>query len=129
MLLLSTAAFAQTRDVKVTGAGVQKCTEWQQWKEAKNGEARALVIEWVRGFMSGHNFYARVGNQPAGSVVADAKVLVPLLDAYCQKNPDHPIFTAVLEITQSLGGARFDVAPAKPAPRKSEPDKKGERES
>lgn len=126
---------AEARDVKLSGMGVRKCSEWQQWKEANNGEARATALEWAQGFIAGHNIYARSGNEPASSVVADSKVLVPLLDAYCQKHPDERLFQGVVGITQSLGGAKVNMepkspaAPSSPMPMNPRPSKKGEQES
>ena len=121
-------ALAQTRDAKIGGMGIRKCTEWQQWKETKNNENRAMAIEWAQGFISGHNIFARKGSEAASSVVADVKVLIPLLDAYCQKNPGDRLISGVAEITQSRGGARFDLAPkvtpAPPAPN-PRPENKG----
>jgi hypothetical protein len=108
-LLHSSPVFA--RDVKLSGMGIRKCAEWQQWKEDKQGEPRAMALEWTQGFIAGHNVYARSGTEAAASVVADTKVLIPLLDNYCQKNPDSRIFSAVIEITQSLGGAKVNLSP------------------
>lgn len=132
-IALSIAFPAAARDVKVSGMGVRKCSEWQQWKESRNGDARALALEWAQGFISGHNVYARMGSEESGSVVADTKVLVPLFDAYCQKYPDNRLLTAVVEITQSLGGVKINIAPKPPAAPPSQPAKpapgKGEVES
>jgi hypothetical protein len=119
------------RDVKLAGMGVRKCSEWMQWKEARNGEARATALEWAQGFIAGHNVYAR----STSSVVADTKVLVPLLDAYCQKNPENRLFLGVIEINQSLGGAKVNMAPgapdtpAMPMPKAPQPGKPGEQAS
>ena len=127
-------AFAQTKDVKLSGIGVRKCSEWQKWKDDRNGEARATTLEWAQGFIAAHNIYARSGTGPASSVVADTKVLVPLLDAFCQKNPESRLFQGVIEITASLGGAKINLAPkaatpSAPMPSAPVPEKKGERES
>lgn len=122
-------ADAWGRDVKVSGMGIRKCSDWNQWKDDKNGEARAMTIEWANGFFAGHNVYAPKGYEQATSVVADAKVLVPLLDAYCQKNPDNRILNGVIEIAQSLGGARINFSSKPPAPSAPRPDAKKERES
>ena len=119
------------RDAKLAGMGVRKCSEWMQWKEARNGEARATALEWAQGFIAGHNVYAR----NASSVVANTNVLVPLLDAYCQKNPENRLFLGVIEINQSLGGAKVNAspnapsAPAMPMPKAPRSDQKGEQES
>lgn len=131
LFVLADAALAQTatRDVKVAGMGLRKCSEWQQWKDGKNGEARALALEWAEGFISGHNVYARRGNEPMSSVVADTKVLIPLLDSYCQKSPENRILNGVIEITQSLGGARINLSPRPVVPQGSSPQKKHEQES
>jgi hypothetical protein len=120
---------ALARDVKLSGMGIRKCAEWQQWKEEKQGEPRAMALEWTQGFIAGHNVYARSGAEAAASVVADTKVLIPLLDSYCQKNPDSRIFSAVIEITQSLGGAKVNVAPKAAPAQPPRPSNKKEFES
>lgn len=128
-LTLSLAIFgsaqAETRDARIAGMGIRKCTEWQQWKEAKNSEARAMTLEWVQGFIAGHNIFARKGAEAASSVVADVKVLLPLLDAYCLRNPGDRLVSAVVEITQSLGGVKVDLAPKAPPPPNPRPENKG----
>lgn len=123
---------AVARDIRVSGMGVRKCAEWQQWKEEKKGELRAMTLEWAQGFIAGHNVYARIGTEPANSVVVDTKVLVPLLDSYCQKNPESRILSSVIEITQSLGGAKINLTPKAPSPPNSpvpRKENKGELES
>ena len=115
MLLLALPAGsvqAQSKDVKLTGMGIRKCSEWLQWKESRNAESRAMVLEWAQGFISGHNVYARAGS--ASPVVASVNVLIPLLDAYCQKNSEERILAGVIEITQNLGGAKVNLAPKAP---------------
>jgi hypothetical protein len=101
-----------TTEVKISGMGIRKCAEWEQWKEAKNGEARALTLEWAQGFIAGHNVYIRSGASP---VIADSKVLLPLIDSYCGKNPETPILSVIIQITQSLGGTKILVQPKAPA--------------
>jgi hypothetical protein len=132
--VLAPGVEAQTRDAKLSGAGVRKCSDWQQWKTAGNGEARATALEWAQGFIAAHNVYARSGTSAASSVVADSKVLAPLFDAYCQKNTESRLFLGVVAIIQSLGGAKVNVAPdssaAPPEPMPSLPkdNKKSERQ-
>lgn len=122
-------AQAQSRDVKLSGMGIRKCSEWQQWKAAGNTESRAMALEWAQGFIAGHNVYARTGTAAASPVVASVSVLVPLLDSYCQKNPEERILSGVIEITQSLGGAKVNVAPkAAPVPN-PRPENKGRLDS
>jgi hypothetical protein len=134
MLLLALTpdgAQAQSRDVKLSGMGIRKCSEWQQWKEAGNAESRALVLEWTQGFIAAHNVYARTGTTAASPVVASVSVLIPLLDSYCQKNPGERILSGVIEITTSLGGAKVNVTPkTTPAPAPNpRPDNKGRLDS
>jgi hypothetical protein len=120
---------AQSRDVKLSGMGIRKCSDWQQWKEAGNAESRALALEWTQGFIAGHNVYARTGTTAASPVVASVSVLIPLLDSYCQKNPGERILSGVIEITTSLGGAKVNIAPkAAPAPN-PRPENKGRLDS
>jgi hypothetical protein len=133
MLLLaatSGSALAQSRDVKLSGMGIRKCSQWQQWKETRNAESRAMVLEWAQGFIAGHNVYARTGT--ASPVVASVSVLIPLLDGYCQKNPDERIFAGVIEITQNLGGAKVNLRPKATTPPplpNSQPAQKGKLDS
>ena len=98
-------------DIRISGMGIRKCSEWLNWKDTNQGEARATALEWAQGFIAGHNIYARSGRNTAPSVVADNKILVTLLDTYCQKNPDARIFNGIVEITQNLGGTRLNIAP------------------
>ena len=112
--LAAPGAGAQQRDVRVSGLGIRKCAEWQQWKQQNNGEVRAMALEWATGFIAGHNVYGRNGNEPANSVVAESTVLATLLDSYCQKHPDNRILSGVIDINQSLGGVKTQVAPKKP---------------
>lgn len=129
LLVSSGSEPALAREVKMSGMGIRKCSEWQRWKDERVGEARAMAVEWAQGFIAGHNVYARGGSEVANSVVADTKVLVPLLDNYCQKNPESRILSGVLEITQSLGGARVNLTPKGVSPQIIRPDPKTGRES
>lgn len=127
LALPSGGAQAQSKDVKLSGMGIRKCGEWLQWKDSRNAESRAMVLEWAQGFISGHNVYARTGS--ASPVVASVSVLIPLLDAYCQKNPEERILAGVIEITQNLGGAKINLAPKVPAPPNPRPEQKGRLDS
>ena len=128
-LLAPTLASAQgqSREVKLSGMGVRKCSDWQQWKESRNNESRAMALEWAQGFIAGHNVYARSGT--ASPVVANVSVLIPLLDSYCQKNPGERILVGVVEITKGLGGSKVDLSPKAPARDNPEPEQKGKQES
>lgn len=120
---------ALSRDVKLSGMGIRKCSEWQQWKASGNAESRAMALEWAQGFIAGHNVYARTGTTTASPVVASVSVLIPLLDSYCQKNPEDRILSGVVEITTSLGGAKVKLAPkAAPTPN-PQPETKGRLDS
>lgn len=123
------AALAQSKDVKISGMGIRTCGEWQQWKEARNAESRAMVLEWALGFIAGHNVYARTGGSMASPVVASVSVLIPLLDAYCQKNPQERILSGVIEITQGLGGTRITVSPKVAPPPDPPPEKRSRLDS
>lgn len=122
-------ADAAAADIRLSGLGVRKCGEWTAWKAGNNGEARATALAWAQGFISGHNVYARLGRDNAPSVMADDRILVTLLDSYCEKTPEARIFSGVIEITQSLGGVRLNLAPKAPAETTPKPDAKGPRES
>ncbi len=126
-LLAPTLAAAQSREVKLSGMGVRKCSEWQQWKESRNNESRAMALEWAQGFIAGHNVYARSGT--ASPVVANVSVLIPLLDSYCQKNPGERILIGVVEITKGLGGSKVDLTPKVPPRSNPQPEQKGKLDS
>jgi hypothetical protein len=134
-LCIPLAADAQTpaqgqvtsRDIRVSGVGKSRCSEWNAWKEGQKGQERATALEWAQGFIAGHNVYARVNNLPPNSVVADNRILIPLLDTYCQQYPDSLLLNGMIEIIKNLGGVGINVtpkAPARPAPAPA-PDKKG----
>lgn len=65
----------------------------------------------------------------APSVVADTKILVTLIDSYCQRNPTQRIVNGIIEINQSLGGAKVDMMPKTTQPTPPRPDDKTARES
>ena len=117
-MLLAFSFFATepvlAKDAKVSGLGIQTCSTWTTWKVAKNGEARAMAIEWAHGFIAGHNIYGAALNEAQSSVVVDSKVLIALLDSFCEKYPQQRILSAVADIVQSLGGARINAAPKTP---------------
>ena len=127
------ALAAESKEVKLSGMGIRKCSEWQHWKETRNNESRAMALEWAQGFISGHNVYARTGGTAASAVVANVTVLIPLLDSYCQKNPGERILAGVVEITKGLGGTKIDLTPKTPTPplpsTPPRPDTKGRQES
>jgi hypothetical protein len=129
LVLPLAAALAQAKDVKISGMGIRTCGEWQQWKEARNAESRAMVLEWALGFIAGHNVYARTGGTMASPVVASVSVLIPLLDAYCLKNPQERILSGVIEITQGMGGARITVSPKVAPPPNPSPEKRSQHDS
>lgn len=112
LLLVAPPGFA--KDIKATGIGVQTCTAWTSWKTAKNGELRAMAIEWSFGLIAGHNIYSSAAGETSGSVVVDSKVLTALLDSFCEKYPEQRILNAVADIIQSLGGTKINVAPKNP---------------
>lgn len=101
------------KDVKISGAGVRKCAEWNSWKVEKNGEARVVAVEWTLGFIAGHNVYSR-GDSTQSLVNPNAKTVASLLDTYCQKRPDDRLFFGALDIVRSLGGARVDPSQTRP---------------
>jgi hypothetical protein len=108
---LLTASSVHARDIKATGIGVQACSNWNAWKAAKNGELRAMALEWSFGMIAGHNVYSPTTSENPASVVVDSKVLTALLDSFCEKYPEQRLLSAVLDIVQSLGGAKMSAAP------------------
>ena len=112
ILLASPFALAAdefSRDVKVTGMGVSRCSDWTHWQESKNLEAQAMVIEWARGFISGHNVYSMPGPNASKSIIADPAALRTLIDNQCRRDPhSHLVFT-VAHVIRSLGGIGAEI--------------------
>lgn len=128
-ILTFSGSFAQGKDIKISGMGIRKCSEWNQWKVAKSGEARAMTLEWAQGLISGHNLYSQAGKESSSAIVINSNLLVSLLDTYCEKNPEQRIFLGISDTIQNLGGAKLNLAP-KPANQEgSTTDRKVERES
>lgn len=127
LLLTAVSSQIPAREIKISGLGTRTCSDWTSWKDDKNGELRAMTLEWAQGFITAHNLYGRSGTAPASSVVANANVLIPLLDSYCQKNPTARILNGMIEITQSLGGVKATIAP-KPSGQMLMPKKDGKTE-
>lgn len=100
---------AADREIKVSGVGVRKCAEWNRWKESRNGEARALMVDWTQGFLAGHNVFARLGWQGAAAVTASSGVILAMLDARCQASPDARLLEVVVQLAGGLGGARVEL--------------------
>lgn len=111
------------KDIRISGLGARPCSEWQQWKEAQNGEARVMAIEWAHGFIAGHNVYSATLKDQSNAITADAKVITTLLDSHCQKHPESRILAGLMDIIQSLGGAKVNLTPKAP-PKQSAPDAK-----
>jgi hypothetical protein len=98
------------KEAKIGGVGARKCTEWNDWKSQKNGEARAVGVEWARGFIAGHNLYQRA-EASASQVSPDATTVATLIDNYCEKLVDQPLFYAVIDMVKRLGGASVNLVP------------------
>lgn len=110
-LTLLTSATTAAREIDIEGIGIRKCSEWNSWKEEKNGEARAMAIQWAQGFLAGHNVYTSEVKGAPGPVPSKAAVLIPLMDSYCDSLPQTPIVAALINITKNLGGSRMTVLP------------------
>jgi hypothetical protein len=98
------------KDARVSGVGVRKCTEWNEWKEQKKGEPRAVAVEWALGFVAGHNVYTRAETTPA-QVSPNARTVATLLDSYCEKRVDDPLLLGVIDMVKNLGGSSVNLTP------------------
>lgn len=50
LVLAVTTPVVTAADVRLSGIGIRKCSEWNAWKDSNNGEARATMLEWAQGF-------------------------------------------------------------------------------
>lgn len=105
MFMLAVPVSAADALVRVYGAATVKCGTWRHVKE-KDPSAYRRYGQWVAGYVSGANYY----NPEGQAAPADFDALSPYIDAYCQKNPLHPLALAAAALVQTSGGpkARHD---------------------
>ena len=87
----------------VYGTGAMSCGEYLQARQTSNDAESRVVVEWVRGYMSGFNTEARV--QTKGDMPDDPSTLA-YLDKYCREHPLDSFVKATWALLRELGGKR-----------------------
>lgn len=121
LLAASAAPLAQSsHDVKISGAGTMRCSEWSAWKADGKAEQRATALQWVFGFVAGHNVYSLRGQRSPSSLNPQTSTLETLLDGHCELNPSARLVEAAVAMVTGLGGAGTSIKPpaakARPLP-------------
>ena len=112
LLAASAAPLAQSsHDVKISGLGTARCVEWNAWKTEGNAERRATALQWVFGFVGGHNVYSLRAHRNPSSLNPQANTLETLIDGHCELNPSARLVEAAVATITGLGGASTSIRP------------------
>lgn len=101
-LLTTEPASAQVTHFYGVGAGMS-CGEYLQGRQTRTDAEMRVVVEWVRGYMSGFNTEARI--QTKGDMPDDPSTLA-YLDKYCREHPLDSFVKATWALLRELGGKR-----------------------
>ncbi len=114
LLAAPAASLAQaSHDVKISGSGTTRCSEWNAWKAEGNAERRGTAVQWVFGFVAGHNVYSLRGDRSPPSLNPQTSTLETLIDGHCQANPTARLVEAAVATVSGLGGANTNIKPPK----------------
>lgn len=115
LLAASAAPLAQTsHDVKISGSGTVRCSEWNAWKAEGKVEQRDTALQWVFGFVAGHNVYSLRGQRSPSSLNPKVSTLETLIDGHCELNPSSRLVEAAVAMVTGLGGAGTSIKPPGP---------------
>ena len=96
------SASAQAIQFYGTGAGMS-CGEYLRGRLNSTDADTRIVVEWVRGYMSGFNTEARI--QTKGDMPDDPSTLA-YFDKYCREHPLDSFVKATWALLRELGGKR-----------------------
>ena len=89
------------RNVAVIGTGTLSCGKWLEGSR-QGPAARAQLLQWVYGFLSGVNSHT-AGPQ---AKPLDVEAGAAFVDAYCRNNPLHALVLAAAALVQETGGPK-----------------------
>lgn len=89
--------------LKVLGLDDMSCVAWKE--TASDPERRAAYVQWVRGFLSGHN-YANQSKQVAEVSVATVAVFV---DRYCSERAASNVADAAMRMSDRYSGRNSPI--------------------
>ena len=84
----------------LVGPGAASCSEFLTSAAAKKFVSDLTVI-WAQGFLSGMNAGAYLSSHRPLSVLPGSQAIEASIFAYCKKNPQEPVYSAVLQLVAS----------------------------
>lgn len=112
LLAASAAPLAQSsHDVKISGLGTMRCSEWNAWKAEGKAAQRGTALQWIFGFIAGHNVYSLRGQRSPSSLNPRTSTLETLIDGHCELNPSARLVEAAVAMVTGLGGAGNSIKP------------------
>lgn len=100
---LLAAPVVSAAPLKVLGLADMSCTAWKKTKS--DPELREPYVQWVRGFLSGHN-YAHPSAQVAE--VSDGTVAV-FVDRYCAEHAAATVAEAAMRMSDRYSGRNAPI--------------------
>lgn len=94
-VLAGSVALLGQDDRTIYGAGTNTCAQWSQARDG--GDGWFTAGQWILGFVSAANQYARI--PPARS---DARWMARWVDDYCREHADHDVAEAAHELVEAL---------------------------
>lgn len=99
---IATSVKAET--INVIGTGGLSCGSWIEARNKGNDVQENLYVQWIAGYLAGHNAYRTKGVKQVA--VSDLPTISLWLDTYCRKNPTHLAAAAAIALVQELGGTK-----------------------
>jgi hypothetical protein len=94
-VLAESVALVGQDDRTIYGAGTNSCAQWTKTRDG--GEGWFTAGQWILGFVSAANQYAKV--PPARS---DARWMARWVDDYCRDHADQDLAEAAHELVEAL---------------------------
>ena len=88
--------------LRVLGMDDMSCAAW---KKKTDPELREPYIQWVRGFLSGHN-YANQSNQVAA---VSTNTVAMFIDRYCEEHASATVTDAAMRMSDQYSGRKSPI--------------------
>lgn len=75
------------------------------WKKRTDPELREPYVQWVRGFLSGHNY----ANQPNQVAVVSASTVATFVDRYCAEHASATVTEAAMRMSDRYSGRNAPI--------------------
>lgn len=99
--------FSQTSSVfaaplKVLGLDDMSCSAW---KKNTDPELREPYVQWVRGFLSGHNY----ANQSKQVAEVSTATVATFIDRYCSEHASATVADAAMQMSDRYSGRNAPI--------------------